>query len=216
MAATPMHVRFWFDPLCPWCWITSHWIDEVAPHRDLEVDWRPISLKVRNEGKELDPEYAEKVQPAMDRSLGLLRIIERMRLDGAADQVRDVYVEFGRHFHHAEDGLTFDVEDALAKAGVDTAYAAAYDDEELDEAVRRSTREAEEVAGDDVGTPIIAFEVDGEWRGYFGPVIPSVPDREQALQLWDGLAAMVQVEGFYELKRTRTVGPDMESVTFDR
>lgn len=211
-----MDVRFWFDPLCPWCWITSFWIDEVARHRDITVDWRPISLKVRNEGRELDPEYAEKVQPAMERSFALLRVVEAMRAAGRADRVRDVYVEFGRHFHHDEDGLTFDVADALAKAGVDPTFADAYDDESWDEHVRRSTRDAEDVAGDDVGTPIIAFEVDGEWRGYFGPVIPSVPDTEQSLRLWDGLEAMVRVDGFYELKRTRTVGPDMSSVSLDR
>lgn len=211
-----MNVRFWFDPLCPWCWITSHWVDEVVRHRDVDVDWRSISLMVRNEGRDLEPDYADKVQQPMLRAFGLLRIVEKMRLEGAADQIRDVYLEFGRHFHHHDDGLTFDIEDALAKAGVDTAFAGAYDDEELDGLVRRSTHEAEQVAGDDVGTPIVAFEVDGEWRGYFGPVIPAVPDTEQSLRLWDGLAAMVQVEGFYELKRTRTVGPDLQSVSLDR
>lgn len=211
-----MNVRFWFDPLCPWCWITSHWLAEVAPQRDLDVEWLPISLKVRNEGRALDPDYEAKVSPAMDRSFGLLRIVEALRDAGHADRVRDVYVEFGRHFHHDDDGLTFDIEDALVKAGVDPSFATAYDDENWDEHVRRSTREAEDVAGDDVGTPIIALEVDGEWRGYFGPVIPSMPRDDDALRLWDGLAAMIDVEGFYELKRTRTVGPDMDSVTLDR
>lgn len=210
-----MNVRFWFDPLCPWCWITSHWVDEVTHHRDVDVDWRSISLMVRNEDKDLDPDYADKVEQPMLRSFGLLRIVERLRLDGLADQVRPAYLEFGRHVHHDEDGLTFDIEDALVKAGIDPGYAAAYDDEDLDELVRRSTHEAEQIAGDDVGTPIVAFEVDGDWRGYFGPVIPAVPDTEQSLRLWDGLAAMVQVDGFYELKRTRTVGPDLDSVSLD-
>ncbi len=211
-----MNVRFWFDPLCPWCWITSHWVDEVTHHRDVDVDWRSISLMVRNEDRDLEPDDADTLDPSMLRSFGLLRIVEKMRLDGAADQVRDAYLEFGRHIHHDEDGLSFDIEDALSKAGVDTAFATAYDDEDLDELVRRSTHEAEQIAGDDVGTPIVAFEVDGDWRGYFGPVIPAVPDTEQSLRLWDGLAAMVQVDGFYELKRTRTVGPDLDSVTLDR
>lgn len=211
-----MNVRFWFDPLCPWCWITSHWLDEVAQHRDLDVDWRSISLKVRNEGRELDPEYEERVNPAMERSFGLLRIVEALRHAGQADRIRDLYIEMGRHFHHDDDGLTFDIEDALAKAGVDETFAGAYDDPSWNEHVRASTREAEAVAGDDVGTPIIAIEVDGEWRGYFGPVLPSVPRTEEAVQMWDGLVAMIEVEGFYELKRTRTVGPDMDSVVLDR
>lgn len=207
-----MQVRFYFDPLCPWCWVTSFWLDEVAPHRDLEVDWRPISLKVRNEGNEDDPAYLEKYAEPMDRSFALLRVVEALRDAGHTDRVRDVYVEFGRHFHHGDDGLTFDVADALAKAGADTSFADAYDDERWDDAVRASTQEAEDVAGDDVGTPIIAFEVDGEWKGYFGPVIPTVPTGDAALRLWDGLATMVEVDGFYELKKTRTVGPDLDSI----
>lgn len=210
-----MHVRFWFDPICPWCWITSHWLDEVAPRRDLDVDWRSISLKVRNEGRELDPEYEAKVRPAMERSFGLLRVVEAARGAGHGDRIRDLYLEMGRHFHHDDDGLTFDVEDVLVKSGIDGALAGAYDDPSWNEHVRASTREAEAVAGDDVGTPIVAFEVDGEWRGYFGPVLPAVPRGEDALRLWDGLAAMIQVEGFYELKRTRTLGPDMASVALD-
>lgn len=212
-----MDVRFWFDPICPWCWITSHWLDEVAPRRDLDVDWRSISLKVRNEGRELDPEYEAKVRPAIERSFGLLRVVEAVREAGHGDRIRDLYLEMGRHFHHHDDdGLTFDIEVTLVKAGVDGSFAAAYDDPSWNEHVRASTVEAETVAGDDVGTPIVAFEVDGQWRGYFGPVLPAVPRGEDAVRLWDGLAAMIQVEGFYELKRTRTLGPDMSSVVLDR
>lgn len=208
-----MQVRFYFDPLCPWCWVTSHWLhDEVAPHRDVHIDWRPISLKVRNEGKDLDEGY-KRYLPAMERSFNLLRVVEAMRADGGADKVHDVYVEFGRHFHHDDDGLEFDVADALAKAGVDVAYAAALDDTKWDDAVRASTKEAEDVAGDDVGTPIVAFEVDGVWKGYFGPVIPAVVRGEAALKLWDGLAALIETEGFFELKRTRDTDLDLSSVT---
>ncbi|MGI9015997.1 MAG: disulfide bond formation protein DsbA [Euzebya sp.] len=199
-------------------WITSHWLhDEVAPHRDIQIDYRPISLMVRNEGKNLSEDY-QKATPAMQRSFGLLRIIEALRADGKADLVHDVYVAFGRHFHHDDDGLKFDIADALTKAGVDASYAESYDDTSFDAAVRASTREAEDVAGDDVGTPIIAYEVTGEdgstqWKGYFGPVIPKVVTGQAALQLWDGLSALIQTDGFYELKRTRSVGPDMDSVT---
>ena len=213
-----MQVRFYFDPLCPWCWITAHWLhDEVAPHRDLQIDWRPISLLVRNEDQDMDPEYAERFLPAMHRSFGLLRVVEALRADGRSDLVHDVYVAFGRHFHHSEDGLDFDIAEALTSAGADPSYASAYDDTSYDTAVRASTREAEEIAGDDVGTPIISFQVDTpsggrEWRGYFGPVIPTVITGDPALRLWDGLALLIQTEGFYELKRTRTVGPDLDSV----
>lgn len=207
-----MQVRFYFDPLCPWCWITSFWVDEVVDHRDLQVDWRPISLKVRNEDKDLPRDHEKEVAEPVERSFRLLRVVEALRAGGHQDQVRDVYVEFGRHFHHDESGMDFDVAAALATAGADPSFASAYDDAKWDDAVRTSTREAEEVAGDDVGTPIVAFDVDGVWKGFFGPVLPSVPRGEEALKLWDGLRALVEVDGFYELKRTRTVGPDMASV----
>lgn len=213
-----MQVRFYFDPLCPWCWITSHWLhDEVAPHRDVQIDWRPISLKVRNEHKELDEAYKAYL-PAMARSFGLLRIVEALRADGREDAIHNVYVAFGRHFHHDDDGMDFDIGDALVAAGVDRAYASAFDDAQWDAAVRAATKEAEEVAGNDVGTPVIAYEVENangqmEWKGYFGPVIPSVVRGEAALRLWDGLAALIETDGFYELKRTRTLGPAMSSVT---
>jgi hypothetical protein len=209
-----VNVRFYFDPLCPWCWVTSFWLDEVAPHRDVHIEWKPISLKVRNEAKELDPGYAERVQPAMDRSFGLLRVVEALRAAGHGDLVRPVYVEFGRHFHHGErgDGLTFDVAEALERAGADPAFAEAYDDDRWDEAVRASTAEAEAAAGDDVGTPVIAWEVDGRWKGFFGPVIPSLPDTEQALRLWDGFVMVVETPGFFELKRNRDVPLDLDSL----
>ncbi len=207
-----MQVRFYFDPLCPWCWVTSRWLsDEVAPHRDIEVDWRPISLWVRNEGKDLDEGY-KRYLPVMERTFKLLRVVEAMRADGRSDQVLAVYRAFGAHFHHGEDGMDFDVAEALAEAGVDTGYAAAYDDEGWDEAVRAATAEAEDAAGDDVGTPIVAFEVDGEWKGYFGPVIPEMVRGEQALRLWDGLAALIETPGFFELKRKRDIDLDLDSV----
>ncbi len=209
-----MDVRFYFDPLCPWCWVTSFWLDRVAPHRDVAIDWRPISLKVRNEDKQLDPEYAERVQPAMERSFRLLRVVESLRAEGHADLVRPVYVEFGRHFHHGGEGegMSFDVATALQDAGADPAFAAAYDEDRWDDAVRASTTEAEDAAGDDVGTPIIAWLVDGAWKGFFGPVIPQLPDTEQSLRLWDGFTMVVETPGFFELKRQRDVGLDLDSL----
>lgn len=209
-----MDVRFYFDPLCPWCWVTSFWLDEVARHRDVTVDWRSISLMVRNEDKELDPSYAAQVRTPMERSFNLLRVVEALRDAGEQHLVRPVYEQFGRHFHHGErgEGMRFDVAAALDRAGVDPSYAHAYGDQRWDEAIRASTAEAEEVAGDDVGTPIVAWRVDGRWTGYFGPVIPRLPDTEQALRLWDGLVLLVETPGFFELKRRRDVPLDLGSL----
>lgn len=211
-----MQVRFYFDPLCPWCWVTSFWLDEeVAPRRGLHIDWRPISLLFRNEAAiaaSPPDRYPASYAAQMRRSTKLLRVVEALRDEGQRDRVRSVYLAFGRHFHDLADGMDFDVPTALQDAGVDRRFADAYDDGRWDAAVRASTAEAEAVAGADVGTPIISYEVDGRWRGYFGPVIPSVPRGEDALKLWDGLSLLIQTEGFFELKRTRDVGPDLASV----
>lgn len=206
-----MQVRFWFDPVCPWCWITSFWLEEVAPHRDLQIDWRSISLKVRNEVHDLDPTYAAHLDRPATRTFQLLRVVEALRDAGHTDLVRPVYVEFGRHFHHGDDGMTFDVAAAVTRAGADPVFADAVDDDRWDEAVRASTKQAEAIAGNDVGTPVIAYEVDGTWKGYFGPVLPSVPRGDDALRLWDGVSALIRTDGFYELKRTRDVRPDLAS-----
>src|SRR5690606_25931136 len=149
----PMQVRCYFDPLCPWCWVTSRWLnDVVAPERDIEIDWRPISLCVRNENNpDMPEEYRE---PAL-WTMKLLRVVEAMRAGGDAASVGAFYTELGQRIHRDE-SRDFDVADALLAAGADTGYAIAFDDDSLDEAVRASTAEAEDVAGDDVGTPIIA------------------------------------------------------------
>lgn len=198
-----MHVRFYFDPICPWCWITSRWLaEEVEPNRDIEIDWRSISLLVRNEDRDMPEEYRA---PA-EFTFKLLRVAEALRADGRADQVGAYYTEIGTRIHRDQD-RDFDVADALAAAGIDTSYASAFDDPALDAAVRAGTKEAEELAGNDVGTPIVAYEVDGIWKGYFGPVIPEVVRGDAALRLWDGLSLLIETDGFYEIKKTRTVGP---------
>lgn len=201
-----MQVRFYFDPLCPWCWITSRWLrDVVAPERDIDIDWRPISLFVRNED---NPDLPEQYRAPARTTMNWLRVVEAMRAKGDAALVDALYTELGTRIHVGE-SLDFDVTEALDAAGVDAAYAAAFDDDSLDDAVRASTQEATDVAGDDVGTPIIAYEVDGEWKGYFGPVIPAVVEGEAGLRLWDGLSMLIETDGFYELKKTRTVGPQI-------
>lgn len=205
-----MDVRFYFDPICPWCWITSRWLaEEVAPARDLDVDWRSISLLVRNEDKDLSPEHLAAVQFTNN----LLRVAEAMRDAGRSGDIGAFYTEVGNRIHRDGD-RDFTAADTLAAAGLDTSFAGAFDDATWDAAVRAGTKEAEEVAGDDVGTPIIAYEVSGadgstEWKGYFGPVIPEVPRGDDALRLWDGLSLLIKTDGFYELKRTRTVGPQI-------
>lgn len=196
-------VRFWLDPVCPWCWVTSLWIREVAPQRDLEITWEPISLLVKNQTTEDSPWYG-----AVKWSFGLLRVLESVRAKDGNAAVGDLYLEYGRRIHH-DDVREWDVREALVAIGLDTAHAAAYDDESWDAEVLRRHEEGLALVGNDVGTPIISVHnADGVEVGIFGPVITSIPAGDAAAQLWDSVVFLSTLPEFHELKRTRTTGPN--------
>ncbi len=198
-----MRVQLWFDPACPFCWITSRWLVRVAPHRDLTLDWQAISLLVKNGAGPDHPFYAQLVE-----SHGLLRVVESVRAAGQAERIGDLYTEYGRHLHVRKDAV--DVVAILSRLGLAAEHAAAVEDTSFDAAISAAMEDGLGLVGDDVGTPIIAVERPnrpGVRMGLFGPVITDVPDLEGSLRLWDGFMAMVSVDGFFELKRTRTGSP---------
>ncbi len=197
-------IEFWVDPACPFCWATARWaVDEVAPQRGLDIQWRPISLLFKNEPAEDSP-YFEPV----DHTHRLLRVMESVRTEYGNDGVFKVYREAGSRIHH--DGtFDFTAEEVLTTVGLDTKHAAAYDDDSWDTAIRDGMDDGLSLVGNDVGTPIIAKENSRDERvGYFGPVITRVPAGDEALRLWDALDAMMDVDGFFELKKTRSESPD--------
>jgi hypothetical protein len=197
-------VRFWVDPICPWCWVTARWVMDIAPERDLEVTWEPISLLIKNERPPGDTYYDN-----VAWSLGLLRVMESVRSTGDEALVGDLYLEFGRRIHHDGERL-WDVELALAALGLDASHAAAATDESWDAEVRRRMDEGLALVGKDVGTPIIAFNADdGREVAIFGPVITKVPATKDALALWDSFVTLTAMDEFWELKRTRTKRPEM-------
>lgn len=197
-----MNISFWFDPACPFCWITSRWIVSIAPERDLTMEWKPISLLVKNNTPPESPYYASAA-----KTRDMLRVVESLRAAGAADRIGPLYTELGRKIHQ-ERTFDFDIAQLLALVGADPAHAAALDDASFDAAIQASMDQGLGLTGTDVGTPLIAFENRAGRRvGFFGPVITSWPDHEDALALWDGLVLLAGVDGFYELKRTRTSGP---------
>lgn len=199
-----MRVSFWFDPVCPFCWITSRWILHVAPERDLEIDWQPISLFFKNDPEPGTPFY----EPTM-RTRNLLRVVESLRAGGQTGRIGAFYTELGRKIHH-EKTRDLDVAALLTLVGADPAHAAAYDDARFDDAIRAAMAEGLALAGDDVGTPILAVENRaGKRVAFFGPVINAWPSHEDALALWDGYVALTGVEQFFEIKRTRTGGLTM-------
>jgi hypothetical protein len=184
--------------------VTARWVvDVVAPERDLSVTWQPISLLEKNQPAE-DSDYYE----ASYQTHRYLRVMESLRAAEGDDAVFPLYWEYGRRIHHDKD-RTFSAADALTTIGADVAHAEAFDDETWDAEIRKRMAVGIELAGDDIGTPIIAFDNDdGDRVALFGPVITRVPTREQSLRLWDGFISVATVPGFWELKRTRTERPD--------
>jgi hypothetical protein len=198
-------VEFWVDPICPWCWVTANWIvTEVAPHRELDVSWQPISLLFKNNP---DPESQYYENSAATHRM--LRVMEAIRAARGEDAVFAWYWQCGTRIHHDKDKF-FDLAEALAHVGLDRDLALAADDESWDVELRRRMDLGLELVGDDVGTPIIAFGCgDGTKRGIFGPVLTRVPATDKSLQVWDAMAALTTLDGFWELKRTRTERPEL-------
>ena len=182
--------------------MTARWVvEEVRPARDLRITWQPISLFVKNE-----PEPGTERHDRLLWTHKLLRVLESVRSGGG--DIEALYWEYGRRIHHDKD-RQFDPADALESAGIDPSHAGAFDDDTWDAEIERRMAVGLDLAGDDIGTPIIAFDNrQGERRGYFGPVITRVPSTEDSLALWDALASVVNIDGFWEIKRTRTERPD--------
>jgi 2-hydroxychromene-2-carboxylate isomerase len=201
-ASTPSRptVDFWFDPACPWAWMTSRWIDEVAEHRDVDVRWHVMSLAVLNEGRDLPENY----RALMDEAWAPVRVIVAAARDHGDKVVKPLYDAMGtrRHPGGRRDTAAI-VAEALAEVGLPEDLAEVGGTDEVDDLLRASHAEAIALVGDDVGTPVVA--IDGV--GYFGPVVTPAPTGQAALDLFDGLVLMTRVPGFYELKRSRTAGP---------
>ncbi len=193
-----MKIDFYFDPTCPWCWITSRWLKEVAPHRPVEINWRTFSLYIKNEGF-LPQEWREMAQWGR----GALRIVEAARASEGEQFVSDFYTEVGARFHHDEERMP-DYAEGLEAIGRTTEWASASADPQWDEAIKASMSKVIDLLGDDIGVPSIVFE--GKY-GYFGPVISPAPTGDAALKLFDSFANLAAQPGIWELKRVRTVGP---------
>lgn len=197
-----MNVDFWLDPICPWCWLTSRWIDDVAPHRDLTINWRSISLMQKNELQPDSPFYEK-----ANHTLGLLRVFETVKTAHGNEAAGRFYTALGTHIHIKQDPLVAPAV-ALADAGLDAVHADAYANVELDALIRSEMEAGLALVGNDVGTPIIGFDnQDGNRVGFFGPVISRRLNQQDALDMWDGMMLMGRVDSFWELKRTRTQNP---------
>jgi len=198
--------EFWFDPLCPWAWITSRWMLEVEQVRPVKTRWRVMSLAylnlVQHEGEGLSDEYRAR----MEQAWAPVRICAAAAAKRGEDILLPIYTAIGTRFHIEQRRDAAALADAVAEVGLPSSVLEAATSTEFDDAIKASHQEGMDLVGLDVGTPIIS--VDG--NAFFGPVVTPIPRGEAAGRLWDGVLAVTATDGFFELKRTRDRKP-----TFD-
>ncbi len=198
-------VDFWFDPLCPWAWITSRWVLEVERVRDVGAHWHVMSLAILNSGrKELSQEYLDR----MERAKGPVRVCIAAEQMKGPDILLPLYTALGRRMHVEQRGRGQGeaeevMAEALAEVGLAASLADAATSSDYDDALAASHHAGMDPVGADVGTPVI--HVNG--RAIFGPVVTPAPKGEAAGRLWDGVLLCTGTEGFFELKRTRDQRP---------
>ena len=222
-------INFYFDPVCPFAWMTSKWVRQVQSQRDYTVDWRFISLRLINAEVDYDAHFPPEYEAGHTAGLRLLRVAARARAEHGSEAMAPLYAAFGAHiFDTAVDpddqrtegevrerrGTVEFAEPILAQAGLPLELAQAVDDASWDDEIRKETDEALALTGKDVGTPIIHFEPPAG-VAFFGPVISRLPREESAAELWDHVVGLARFPGFAELKRSLREQPQLAALGGD-
>ncbi|MGC2175975.1 MAG: DsbA family protein [Acidimicrobiales bacterium] len=196
-------IDLWVDPLCPWAWLTSRWLLEAAKVRDLQVDFHVMSLSVLNDGRDVSEQYKE----LLEKGWGPVRVLIAAEERHGNEVVEPLYSAMGTR-HHVQGNKNWDeiIASALSDVGLEPELANAATSTDYDEALRKSHHAGMDPVGYGVGTPVIHV---GE-VAFFGPVVTPAPKGEAAGKLYDGVMLVASTPGFYELKRTRTLGPTFE------
>ena len=197
------HVDLWVDPACPWAWVTSRWILEATKVRDLQVDFHVMSLAVLNEGRDMSDEY----KSLLEKAWGPVRVLIAAEERHGNEIVEPLYSAMGIRYHvNGNKNLSEVISGALSDVGLEPELADAATSTDYDEALRKSHHTGMDPVGYEVGTPVIHV---GD-IAFFGPVVTPAPKGEAAGKLYDGVMLVAGTPGFYELKRTRTDGPNFE------
>ena len=211
MSETRSTAEFFFDPLCPWAWMTSRWMLEVEKVRPVDVRWKVMSLAVLNENRldELPAEYREMLET---QAWGPVRVVVAAQQLHGDEVVGKLYTALGTRFHNNGEGPTREaMAAALADVGLPAELVDYADKDTYDAELRASHKEGIDKVGQDVGTPVISVPgPDGDEVAFFGPVVTPTPRGEAAARLWDGTLLVASTPGFYEIKRTRTAAPSFE------
>lgn len=222
-------INFYFDPVCPFAWMTSKWVRQVQAQREYTVDWRFISLRLINAAVDYDAHFPPEYEAGHTAGLRLLRVAARARAEHGREVIAPLYAALGAHIFdtapdsndHQTEGETREfrgtrefVEPILAEAHLPLALSEALDDESWDLELRRETDEALGLTGKDVGTPIIHFEPPAG-VAFFGPIISRLPSNESAGELWDNVVALARFPGFAELKRSLREQPQLAAFGID-
>lgn len=218
MSDAAADIEFFWDPVCPFAWITSRWVEKVVAQTDYSVDWRFISLRLINKDKDYDTEFPVGYEHGHTAGLRMLRVAAHVREDLGREPLGALYEAFGSSYFDTPEaqagparerlGSVEQIAVDLATAGLDTKYAPTADDTDWDASLLAETDLALSRTGRDVGTPIITFQPpDG--LSFFGPVISRVPSDEDAVPLWNAVTTLARFPGFAEMKRSLREKPQL-------